>query len=125
MRRLATLLPIAALWAGAADLNGTYKGTWSGGQASGDITMTLTTAGGATKAVVSFAFGGQDVKCNVTSVKRGWREDRNRLRIRLGRRQAAIHRNRRVEGHDSGRQLQDEVAGGRLRGGRRDLESNI
>jgi len=69
MRRLATLLPIAALWAGAADLNGTYKGTWSGGQASGDISMTLTTAGGETKAVVSFAFGGQDVKCNVTSVK--------------------------------------------------------
>jgi hypothetical protein len=69
MRSFATLLLIAALYASAADLNGTYKGTWSGGQASGEIAMTLSTTGGATKADVSFAFGGQDVKCNVTSVK--------------------------------------------------------
>jgi hypothetical protein len=68
MRSFATLLLIAALCASAADLNGTYKGTWSGGQASGDISMTLRTSDGATKADVSFAFGGQDVKCNVTSV---------------------------------------------------------
>src|SRR5713226_1549659 len=69
MRRFAALLLFAALCASAADLNGAYKGTWSGGQASGDITMTLRTADGATKADVSFAFGGQDIKCNVTSVK--------------------------------------------------------
>ena len=69
MRRPATLLLIATLCASAADLNGTYKGTWSGGQASGEITMTLRAADGATKADVSFAFGGQEVKCNVTSVK--------------------------------------------------------
>lgn len=69
MRRLATLFLILALTLCAADLNGTYKGTWSGGQASGEITMTLRTAAGATKADVSFAFGGQEIKCNVTSVK--------------------------------------------------------
>src|SRR5258706_16423901 len=71
MRSLAALFLTLAvtLCASAADLDGTYKGTWSGGQASGEITMTLHTAGGATKADVSFAFGGQEIKCNVTSVK--------------------------------------------------------
>lgn len=54
----------------AADLNGTYKGTWSGGQANGDITLTFRAGdAGATKADVSFTIAGQDVKCNVTSVK--------------------------------------------------------
>jgi hypothetical protein len=71
MRILATLFLTLALTltAAAADLDGTYKGTWSGGQASGEITMTLRTVDGATKAEVSFAFGGQDNKCHVTSVK--------------------------------------------------------
>ena len=69
MRGFATLFLILALTLCAADLDGTYKGTWSGGQASGEITMTLRTTGGATKADVSFAFGGQELKCNVTSVK--------------------------------------------------------
>jgi hypothetical protein len=64
------LLSVASsLCAIAADLNGTYKGTWSGGQASGDITMTLRTVDGAPKAEVSFSLGGQDIKCNVTSLK--------------------------------------------------------
>ena len=71
MRNLAiaflTLAPMVA--ASAADFNGTYKGTWSGGQANGDIMMKLTTSGGDTKADVSFALSGQDVKCTVTSVK--------------------------------------------------------
>src|SRR5260370_30603511 len=56
--------------AGGADFAGTYKGTWAGGQANGDITMTLRTSDdGAAKADVSFTIAGQDVKCNVTSVK--------------------------------------------------------
>ncbi len=58
-----------ALCATAADLNGTYKGTWSGGQASGDITIMLRTVDGAPKAEVSFNVGGQDIKCNVASLK--------------------------------------------------------
>ena len=71
MRILGTLFLTLALTltANAADLDGTYKGTWSGGQASGEITMTLRTVDGAAKAEVSFAFGGQDIKCQVTSVK--------------------------------------------------------
>ncbi len=71
MRTIATLFLTLALTlcATAADLNGTYKGTWSGGQASGDITMTLRTVDGAPKAEVTFNLGGQDIKCNVISLK--------------------------------------------------------
>lgn len=54
--------------AAAADFAGTYKGTWTGGQADGEITMTLRSADdGAAKADVSFTIAGQNVKCNVTS----------------------------------------------------------
>ena len=54
----------------AADLSGTYKGTWTGGQADGDFTLTLRAGDdGATKADVSFTIAGQPVQCNVTSVK--------------------------------------------------------
>ena len=54
----------------AADLAGTYKGSWTGGQADGDITMTFRSGDdGAPKIDVSFTIAGQDVKCNVTSLK--------------------------------------------------------
>src|SRR5579884_2545859 len=72
MRTAVAALAIAGfvLTASAADLSGTYKGTWSGGQANGDITMTFrATAEGPAKADVSFTISGQDVKCNVKSVK--------------------------------------------------------
>jgi len=56
--------------AAAADFAGTYKGTWTGGQADGEITMTLRSGdNGSATADVSFTIAGQDVKCNVTSVK--------------------------------------------------------
>src|SRR5437588_6362449 len=72
MRTAAILFAAAAcvLSAAAADFAGTYKGTWTGGQADGEITMTLRSADdGAPKADVSFTIAGQSVKCNVTSVK--------------------------------------------------------
>ena len=73
MRGIAILIAGVALALGtalAADINGTYKGTWTGGQANGDITLTFRLGdAGATKADVSFTIAGQDVKCNVTSVK--------------------------------------------------------
>jgi len=73
MRKAAVLLAgllFVSAFASAADLSGTYKGTWTGGQANGDITVTFRSDGGETpKADVSFTIGGQDVKCNVTSVK--------------------------------------------------------
>jgi hypothetical protein len=74
MRKAAALLVvllIASALATADDLSGTFKGTWTGGQASGDITVTFRPAdgGGTPKADVSFTIAGQDVKCNVTSVK--------------------------------------------------------
>jgi hypothetical protein len=54
----------------AADLSGTYKGTWTGGQADGELTLTLHAGDdGATKADVSFTIAGQPVQCKVTSVK--------------------------------------------------------
>lgn len=71
--RLASIFLAAACLvstASAADFSGTFKGTWTGGQANGDITMTLRSADGdSVKADVSFTIAGQDVKCNVTSVK--------------------------------------------------------
>ena len=72
MRTAAILVvTVASIFSAAgADFAGTYKGTWTGGQANGDITMTLRTSDdGAAKADVSFTIAGQDVKCNVTSVK--------------------------------------------------------
>ena len=72
MRTAAILVVTVAsvLGAAAADFAGTYKGTWTGGQADGEITMTLRSGDdGTTKADVSFTIAGQDVKCNVTSVK--------------------------------------------------------
>lgn len=55
----------------SADVAGQYKGTWSGSAgASGEISMSLRPgANGAWNAEVSFTISGQDVKCNVTSVK--------------------------------------------------------
>lgn len=72
MRGTLVLFAIFAVMftAAAADLTGTYKGTWAGGQANGDITMTFRSGGGdAPKADVGFTIAGQDVKCTVTSVK--------------------------------------------------------
>src|SRR5579864_4861217 len=71
MRTAAILLATACVFsAAAADFAGTYKGTWTGGQADGEITMTFRPADdGAAKADVSFTIAGQSVKCNVTSVK--------------------------------------------------------
>jgi hypothetical protein len=72
MRTAAILIASAALifTAAAADFAGTYKGTWTGGQADGEITMTLRSGeDGAAKADVSFTIAGQAVKCDVTSVK--------------------------------------------------------
>jgi hypothetical protein len=71
MRTAAILLATACVFsAAAADFAGTYKGTWTGGQADGEITMTFRSADdGAAKADVSFTIAGQSVKCNVTSVK--------------------------------------------------------
>lgn len=70
MLKAAALLVVLSI-ASAADLSGTYKGTWTGGQANGDITVTFRSSegGGTPKADVSFTIAGQDVKCNVTSVK--------------------------------------------------------
>ncbi len=66
-----TIVLALTVFLAAADLAGTYKGTWTGGQASGEITLTFRAAdgGGTPTADVSFAMGGQDVKCTVTSVK--------------------------------------------------------
>ena len=65
-----TTLAALVVSAAAADLSGTYKGSWSGGQANGDISMTFRPGdGGTPKADVSFSIAGQDVKCNVTSLK--------------------------------------------------------
>ncbi len=72
MRLIAFTFIALALIAGAtaADLSGTYKGTWTGGQADGDFTLSLRAGDdGATKADVSFTIAGQPVQCNVTSVK--------------------------------------------------------
>jgi hypothetical protein len=72
MRTAAILFATAAFVfsAAAADFAGTYQGTWTGGQADGEITMTLRSGDdGAAKADVSFTIAGQGVKCNVTSVK--------------------------------------------------------
>ncbi len=64
-------LCFALVWAaGAADLNGTYKGKWSGQSGSGEITFVFTPQeGGAPKAEVSFTFDGENVPCKVTSFK--------------------------------------------------------
>jgi len=68
--RMLTVFLLLAFVLCAADISGTYKGTWTGGMANGDITMTFTSgADGAPKADVSFTIQGQDVKCNVTSLK--------------------------------------------------------
>lgn len=71
MRTTAFLFTAVALIfnVSAADWAGTYKGTWTGSQADGDFTLTLRSGDGAPQAGVSFTIGGQDVKCNVTSVK--------------------------------------------------------
>lgn len=69
MPKLAVFL-LSVLLLCAADLSGTYKGTWTGSQADGNITVTLRPDGeGPSKADVSFTIAGQDVKCKVTSVK--------------------------------------------------------
>ncbi len=72
MRTLWTsiLLVLFSLAASAADLAGTYKGSWTGGAANGDISMSFTKGDdGGWKSDVSFTISGQDVKCKVKSVK--------------------------------------------------------
>ena len=72
MRTLAALLLTGSLALLAAELAGTYKGTWSGSSgASGDFSISLTPSdnNGEWKSDVSFSFGGTDVKTTVTSVK--------------------------------------------------------
>lgn len=72
MRTIASLFTALVLIASAAaaDWAGTYKGTWTGGQADGDFTLIIRPGDdGASKAEVSFTIAGQDVKCHVTSVK--------------------------------------------------------
>ena len=66
---VALLLTGLALF--AADLAGTYKGTWSGSSgASGDFRISLAPAdNGEWKSDVVFSLGGADVKTTVTSVK--------------------------------------------------------
>lgn len=50
---------------------GDYKGKWQGGQANGDMRITLKQAQqeGQLDAVVTFTLSGEEVKCQVTSVK--------------------------------------------------------
>ena len=55
----------------AAGLAGTYKGSYSGSAgASGDIVVTLKQAdNGEWQSVVTFGYGGEDIKTKITSVK--------------------------------------------------------
>jgi hypothetical protein len=72
MRTIVFFLALFALTlnASAAGLTGTYKGTWSGNTGGGDFTITLDTHDNANpKAQVSFSYSGEEVKCDVTSVK--------------------------------------------------------
>ena len=70
MRALLFLLTLAAvtLTIRAADLNGTYKGTWSGQNAEGDFTLTIDSHDTNPKAAVSFTYSGEEIKCDVKSV---------------------------------------------------------
>jgi hypothetical protein len=64
------VLLLSAVCAMAADLTGAYKGTWSGNNGGGDITMTFSNGDNASsKAAVSFTYNGEDIACRVTSVK--------------------------------------------------------
>ena len=70
-----TLIVLAALtafagWTSAADLTGTYEGTWSSdNQGGGDLTMSFSPGdSGAIQAQVSFTNEGKTVKCDVKSV---------------------------------------------------------
>ncbi len=70
MRSAAIFLILSAVCALAADLTGAYKGTWSGDNGNGDITMTF--SGGdnsSSKAAISFTYNGETIPCHVTSVK--------------------------------------------------------
>ena len=71
MRILTALLLTGWMALSAADLAGTYKGTWSGSSgASGDFRISLAPAdNGEWKSEVIFSFGGTDVKTTVTAVK--------------------------------------------------------
>jgi hypothetical protein len=62
------LLAMAAL-AAAGDIAGNYTGHWNGAGGDGDFKIVLAQAGEKWNADVAFTFGGQDVKCKVTSVK--------------------------------------------------------
>jgi hypothetical protein len=66
IRALVCLAAAAVLL--AADLAGTYKGSYSGSAASGDFRITLTQSGTDWKAEVSFDLGGE-VKAKVTSLQ--------------------------------------------------------
>jgi hypothetical protein len=72
MRILAAVPLLAfALTLNAADLAGTYKGSWTGGAgANGDFRVVLTPGeSDAWKADVTFTFNGDEVKTKIVSVK--------------------------------------------------------
>ena len=70
MRALLTLSLLGSFCILAADLAGTYKGSYSGSAgASGDFVVSLTQTGGDWKSEVTFTLGGQDVKTKITSLK--------------------------------------------------------
>lgn len=55
--------------AAAADIAGSYTGHWNSAGGDGDFKIVLSQNGGKWIADVGFTFGGQPVKCRVTSVK--------------------------------------------------------
>jgi hypothetical protein len=66
---LSLALLVLTLSTSAANLTGTYKGTWSGNSGGGDFAITLDSQDSAhPKAEISFSVSGQDVKATVTSV---------------------------------------------------------
>lgn len=72
MRRFSLLFALIALVAlsFAADLTGTYKGTWvSDNEGGGDLTMSFSGDSNSLKAQVSFTNQGETVNCDVKSVK--------------------------------------------------------
>jgi hypothetical protein len=71
MRRVTLLIALTAFagWSLAADLTGTYKGTWSSdNEGNGDLTMSFSPGdSGTIQAQVSFTNEGAVVRCNTKS----------------------------------------------------------